>query len=268
VTGLFSNGNWQYEQIIENKTVKIYSYLGTDETVVVPSTIDGMKVVGIGSTAFGKNIITASAIRRVVISEGIVWLSRNVLTLSAVQEVVLPSTLRRIESNTFENARLESIEVDSHNPVFSARDGVLFRSLPPFVQTIQQFIKRVPSELTLVLFPMAKKTTFYRIPSGTYRIAGGAFKNCIKLKEVEMPDNVVSLGERAFENCFELEKVVLSKNLEELKDKTFTRCPNLSDVRVTARLLNVSGNAFHDCPQFKGINIQTRKPSRKHEQEK
>ena len=87
-----------------------------------------------------------------------------------------------------------SVEVAAGNPVFSVRDGVLFRD----------------GGTGLALFPSTRGGR-YEVPEGVRAIGDGAFAGCGLLEEVSIPGSVERLGEEAFEGCGGLRSVEVAE---------------------------------------------------------
>ena len=49
------------------------------------------------------------------------------------------------------------------------------------------------------------------MPNGLEKILTRAFKNCVNLKVVNIPDTVTKIGNSAFEGCTALEKIYVEK---------------------------------------------------------
>lgn len=91
----------------------------------------------------------------------------------------------------------------------------------------------------------------------TVRIADDAFRDCIQLTEIELPDgSSISLGDRCFEGCSALEKVRLYGNIPEWGKDTFRGCTSVSRVElgnnVSDRITRIGDRAFKDCTGLKG----------------
>ena len=70
----------------------------------------------------------------------------------------------------------------------------------------------------------------YAIPSGIYRIAGGALYDCSGLTSVTIPNSVASIGESAFSHCSGLTSVTIGEGVDSIVDRAFAYCENLSTV--------------------------------------
>jgi len=94
-----TSGNYQYDNL-SNGTISICGYTGNEETITVPSTIDGKNVTVIGIMAFTNN----STVKKIILPEGIVKLDAYAFDgCPNLTTVKMPSTLNNI-SNIFKNA--------------------------------------------------------------------------------------------------------------------------------------------------------------------
>ncbi len=94
-----TSGNYKYDQLSDG-TISIVGYSGTDETITVPSTIDGKKVTMIGILAFEKNPI----VRTIILPEGLLKIDAYAFdSCSNLTTVKMPSTLNCV-SNIFKDA--------------------------------------------------------------------------------------------------------------------------------------------------------------------
>ena len=96
------------------------------------------------------------------------------------------------------------ITIDSKNPYYTIKDGVLFT----------KDIK------TLVYYPSEKTDKVYRIPKSVIRIKPLAFARNSFLKEVILPDGFKEIGAGAFFNNHRLAKINLeqAKKLKRIQD--------------------------------------------------
>ena len=91
--------NYQYDNLSDG-TISICGYTGNEETITVPSTIDGQNVTVIGLLAFSKN----STVKKIILPEGILKLDAYAFdSCPNLTTVKMPSTLNYI-SNIFKDA--------------------------------------------------------------------------------------------------------------------------------------------------------------------
>ena len=112
VNAAIRSGDWEYDVVYtenDEQFVSISRYINDSsyETVVIPSMLDGNKVVGISSSSnvFGKNTI-----KNIIVSEGIVYINRIAEGRKNLS-IILPSSLKYIGENAFKNCSINSISM-------------------------------------------------------------------------------------------------------------------------------------------------------------
>ncbi len=78
-------------------------------------------------------------------------------------------------------------------------------------------------------------------------IGDWAFDNCLKLKEIIVPDSVEYIGKGAFAGSG-IERVVLGKNIRKIEKFTFSGCKNLKEIVVRGEIWEIGEDAFYGCP--------------------
>lgn len=86
-------------------------------------------------------------------------------------------------------------------------------------------------------------------------IADDAFADMGWVKEIEIPDTVVEIGERAFSGAVSAEKISLSDNLYSIGASAFYGAKKIENIRLPLGLKVIGGFAFADCEKLEGINI-------------
>ena len=89
-----------------------------------------------------------------------------------------------------------------------------------------------------------------------------AFNNCSQLRSVEMPENLIcvgntldnewSMGGEAFSNCTNLENIIFH-NCEKIGGSAFYQCNSLQEITLPKNLKHVGSYAFYNCYQLKDI---------------
>lgn len=89
-----------------------------------------------------------------------------------------------------------------------------------------------------------------------------AFNNCSQLRSVEMPENLIcvgdtldnewSMGGEAFSNCTNLENIMFH-NCEKIGGSAFYQCNSLQEITLPKNLKHVGSYAFSQCSQLKDI---------------
>lgn len=91
-----------------------------------------------------------------------------------------------------------------------------------------------------------------------------AFNNCSQLRSVEMPENLICVGDTtdgnysyndntgAFRNCTNLEEIIFH-NCEKIGGNAFYQCNSLQEITLPKNLKHVGSYAFNYCSQLKDI---------------
>ena len=106
--GLWKYGLYKDEYGVANAWVS--DYYGSEETVTVPSTLDGHNVKAIfSSLGLFYNCKDKEKIKKVVVSEGIEFIGSDSFQFLGEAEYVLPSTLKMIDRNSFAGRIIKAI---------------------------------------------------------------------------------------------------------------------------------------------------------------
>lgn len=87
-------------------------------------------------------------------------------------------------------------------------------------------------------------------------IAGDTFKDCKKLKKINIPRSVKKINEGAFINCSSLNKVILHKGLKTIGDVTFWNCTSLKSIKIPKTVASIGDNAFDGCKNLKTVKLK------------
>ncbi len=75
------------------------------------------------------------------------------------------------------------------------------------------------------------------------------------IKQITLPDAIVSIGESAFEGCRALTAAVLPQNLRVLGREAFARCESLTEVTIFPKIAMIGGYAFNGCKRLTDIRF-------------
>lgn len=160
------NSTTDYEYTIENNEVTITKYIGNGTEVIVPSEIDGRKVISIGYGAFNAN----GSLTSVVIPDGVVSIrSSAFFSCGELKNVTIPNNVTSIESFAFgECGQLTNI------------------TLPSNIKSIDDYVFYRCSCLESINIPISVTSIGEEAFSGT------------SLTNVIVPDSVTFIGRGAF----------------------------------------------------------------------
>lgn len=78
-------------------------------------------------------------------------------------------------------------------------------------------------------------------------IGNEAFRSCINLLSVEIPDNITDFGNHIFSDCENLTSVILPSNLTKITQGMFHNCTSLRYIDIPASVRDVEYEPFMGC---------------------
>lgn len=254
--------------------VMINNYIGSNQDIKIPSTIDGQDVVAIANSTFENSDIKSVIIPDTVkeIHNGAfrgcsnlesVTLGNSIESMEEdcfdscikLKSITLPSTLKIFDETFFDNCpMLLEINIDEDNPNYTSVDGIVFSK----------------DMSTLICYPEGRKNETYTIPDEVTNIGIYAIENNNNLKEIIVSSNVNSIEESVFINCDNLEKVVIDSNVSNIEkglldgsDKAVIYCEKESyamHYAIDNRLVYNIGNgnieySYEYNEEHNGLNI-------------
>jgi hypothetical protein len=228
----------QFNYTTNNGAITITGYTGPGGAVVIPDTITGLPVIGIGNNAFQFTSLTSVTIPNSVTSIGVGVFN----SCASLTNVTIGNGVTNISDFGFYACTsLTSVAIPNSvasigGLAFSACSGLTNVAIPNSVSSIgdQAF-----SECT----SLASVT----IPNSVTSIGAGAFGACSSLTNVTIPHSVTSLGDQAFSECSRLVSVTIPNGVSSIGDFTFYLCPNLKSVNFQGDAPSLGGpNVFFD----------------------
>lgn len=210
--------DYDYETL-EDGTIEITAYKGSDAKVKVPDQIDGKKVTSIGFDAF----INKDSLTEITIPSGITRLGA--------------SSNPDLREGFFRNCpNLKWIYVDDGNEYFLAEEGVLFNK----------------QKTELIKCPQAKQGE-YVIPSSVTKIGNGAFCDCGNLTKITVPPGVNSIGYTAFCRCGRLLAITIPDGVTLIDEFTFGGCVNLTEITIPDGVTSIGYASLGDCRSLASV---------------
>lgn len=239
-------GDYEYK-VLDNGTVEITKYSGTDEKVVVPSTINGKKVTSIGKSAFFYcTSLTSIAIPNSVTSIG----ESAFYECKSLTSITLPNTITSIGKSIFSDCEnLKSITIPESvtsigEYAFSGCASLTSIKIPDSVTSISDWAFTTCTGLTSVT-----------IGNGVTSIGGAAFNGCTGLTSVTIPNSVKIIGMNAFAGCVSVKSVTIGNNVASIESGAFTSCKSLTNVTIPDSVTSVASAAFIDCTSLTNITV-------------
>lgn len=249
-----------------NKCVMIISYNGSDKNVILPESINDMKVICIDTGVFSHKdwIETVKIPESVTVIEDSAFaeciglkeitLPKNLTEVGqfafagciGLKQLTLPASLNFTGIYAFENcSSLESVTLYTHQlnvGAFLGCTGLKKIVIPEGTEGISSRCFSGCKGLEEVVLPKSLKY-----------IGQSAFENCTALKGLELSDNVVSIGSLAFSGCVKLEDIHLPESLEGIQESCFNGCVNLKSMDVPDSVRFIGYHAFADCTALEKV---------------
>lgn len=272
---------------VEKKDGYAYSVLGDDgviivdyeeecEHLIIPSRIDGKRVLAVG------RIMWKESVKKVTVEEGILQLCYGFLeSCENLETVELPANLVRIAGEFCMGSRkIREFIVNGQNGSITAENGVLYdcskRILLRYPAAGPDKIFRIPDKVRFICERAFGGCSLEKIivpdgmevigrhafmggaaevilPDSLTRIEKQAFWGCC-LKKIEIPNSVTYMGERAFAYCTSLKEIKMPVWLEEFGTWMFQECDSLEKVWLPAGIRRLEGT-FHECRALKHVYI-------------
>lgn len=88
------------------------------------------------------------------------------------------------------------------------------------------------------------------------RVSSNAFKDCVGIERVILPDCVTEIQSYAFANCSNLQSIDLSKRLVQVDVGVFSNCSSLKKLTFYERLGWLHDRAIYGCDQLEYIDVE------------
>jgi hypothetical protein len=188
-------------------------------------------VTSIGNNAFTMSGLTSITLPNSVISIGDWAFAFCYLTGG----LAIPNSVTSIGHGAFSSTGITDFIVETNNPNFSVKDGVLFNI----------------SKSELIIYPPNKRG-IYLIPNSVTSIYDYAFDYCNGLTDITIPNSVTSIGNGAFYSCSRLTSISANSTMPiDLSNSTsvfglINKSTCTLYVPVGSRLLYQSANQWKD----------------------
>ncbi len=212
-------GAYEYS-VLDDVTVEITFYSGSDLESDIPETINGKMVTSIGEGAFAD----CDSLRNVTIPESVKNIGENAFnSCDGLTSLTIPNSVTSIGEGAFYKCEnLSSINVDANNKIYSSVNGVLYNK----------------GRTELIVYPAGKMDASFTIPNSVTGIAAGAFAGCKYLTSILIPNSVKSIGEMAFSICSGLISVTIPSSVTSIGDRAFFSSGKLKNISVDSNNKN------------------------------
>ena len=279
-TGEVSEDGFEYKEL-DDGTLEITGYNGSDTTVVIPAEIDGKTVTSIGERAFRYKV----NLRSVELPDSITRLGKSAFESCIVlNSINLPEGITRIERAVFEDCdKLTGIKLPSGLASIGewafSRCGLTSIELPSGVTSIEKYAFEACTGLTSIklsssltsigngVFLECKSLTDVSVDENNdnYSSVGGVLFNKQKTELLyyptgktgayRVPDGVTGIGDSAFEDCTNLTGIEFPDGFTSIGNSSFKGCSSLTDVKLPNSLTQMGLYAFENCSGLTSVEL-------------
>ena len=275
---------------IDEKTVSINGYKGTESQLVIPDKIGTKTVTRIGFRAFRSashkskrkvyQAITSielpdsvlhidpeafegcKSLRSVRLSENIEYLIHYIFSdCVSLESIVIPAAVRKIEGGAFENCKalercvLQSEKTTIVNNAFSKCTNLRELSVQK-KGAVRPFEWRAPSGGLLPFedinaFARCKKLKAVGINKTVKYIPEGFCSGCESLEKIELPEEIEDIGANAFRGCSSVKYLRIPSSVKHINSGAFAEMKSLKRVDIFSKTIKIDSHAFDDCPNLK-----------------
>ena len=206
--------------------VAILGYNGNNANLVIPETINNIKVTAIHANAFYRN----TSVTNITIPEGIISIGNNAFSgCSNLTNISIPNSI-----------------TDFGNDVFSDCELLIFKSFNGAT-----YLGNTDNPYLI----LCKGNADCSINENTKIIAYKAFYGILSLKSITIPDSVTIIGDYAFAECSYLSFVSIGNSVTIIGEYAFDDCYNLISVTLGDSVTTIGSHAFYGCRELSSIII-------------
>ncbi len=267
-TGALTYDDYEYT-VLEDETVEITKYQGTETEIVVPSVIDEKPVTSIGKLSFCFKTITSVFIPDSVLSIG----ESAFYMCESLEEINLPDSIISIDRCAFAYCKsLKEIAIP---------DGISILREATFTDCRELNSVIIPESITVLermVFYDCKKLAEISIPDTVISIGANAFGNTLWLNnrqnedplvvinrilidgkkssgDINVPGGVKIIGNNAFEGNRNIKAVTLPYGLMDIAQDAFLNCTQLVSINISNTVQNIGNRALFHCLNMMSVVI-------------
>jgi len=202
----------------------ITRYTGSGNgAVVIPGTINGLPVTGIGTYAFMDTHPIS-----VTIPSSVTSIQSYAFYFCSLTSVTIPDNVTNLGDNAFAYSSVANITLGSG--ITSIADRTFYSC----------------SNLTGVT-----------IPASVTSIGQSAFYGCVGLTNITLGSGVATIGQWAFFFCPALTSLTIPNNVISIGASAFFECINLASVTIGNGVTSIGTAAFDDCGKLTAITVSS-----------
>ncbi|MBO7326539.1 MAG: leucine-rich repeat domain-containing protein, partial [Clostridia bacterium] len=198
-----------------------------------------------GVTNISGAFVDCVSLRTVEISDGVKTIDGAFKGCSNLYGITIPSSVNSMGDSTFENCT--SLQ---HASIYAEATSIGSRMFAGCTELDWvSFGENIPlTEICEEAFYGCTRLREIDLPNSISTIGEGAFNNCVKLQEIKIPDGVIGMHETIFNNCTSLTTVYIPENFQQIFGYIFEGCTSLTSFVVdenNSHFKAIDGNLYN-----------------------
>ncbi|GEM_PF-263953 len=233
--------------VFETSTGTITAYIGSAETLIIPSTINGVAVTSIGASAFWD----CTSLTSVTIPDSVTVIGELAFSeCYSLTSITIPDNVTVIGDYAFSNCTsLTSITIP--DSVTSIEFGMFYNCIALTSVTIPDSV----ISIGIAAFSWCTSLTGITIPDSVTSIGNSAFYRCTSLISITIPESVTSIGNDAFAYCESLTSITIPESVTSIGDKAFSSCTLLTSITIPNSVTSIGWAVFKNCTSLTSLFI-------------
>ena len=178
------------------------------------------------------------SLRSIILPEGITVIGKSAFLNSGLEAITLPESLMEINQSVFLGTQLKEITIPANVELLGSS---AFESSDAGTMPLEK-----------VIFKGSKIKD----------IEPYTFKNCVKLKEITLPESLTVIDYDAFFGCSSLTKVVIPDNVFEIGKTAFLGCTSLTEATIGRSVRIIGEKCFDGCKELATVICKGETPAR------
>lgn len=268
----YTSGDYEYD-FLDDGTIEITDYTGSDTEIEIPSTIDGYTVTSIGSGAFE----FCSGLTSITIPSGVTsigsWTFRE---CSKLTSITIPYGVTSIGNAAFMNCKsLTNITIpygvtSIKDDTFAGCTKLTSIDIPDSVVSIGDYVFEdctslasiyIPDSVTSIGCDLLDGTAFYNDESNWEKAILYINNWLIEAKEDEIAKSytikagTIGIARDAFYGCKGLTKLEIPDSVKYICSQAFEYCTSLTSVIIPDGVTAIEEYTFYKCTVLASIYI-------------
>ncbi|EAY04909.1 surface antigen BspA-like [Trichomonas vaginalis G3] len=219
-------------------------------------------ILGKNLTIIPNNCFAYSNISQITIQEGVTTIGPYAFFQCVnLKSIIIPKSVKNFGGSCFPNDINLTLPPDSQ--FWFDHQNILYNSnmdkiilclslnerydIPDTVIEISQAAFRGIQELNTINFLS---------DSNLLRIGNSAFRDCINLQNINLPNSLESIGSSAFENCLKFNNTVFPESLNYIGASSFLECNSL-EIHFKINLLKIDNYAFQKAQSLEIVTFES-----------